>query len=128
MPEKFESLVEEISEMSVTDLAELVEILEDKFGVSAQAPVAVPAAAPAGGEEQGGEEEQKGSYDIELSEVGENKIDVIKIVRDIAEMGLKDAKAMVDDAPKVVLDDVDREQAEEIKEKFEEAGASVNLK
>jgi len=129
VPEKFESIVDEISEMSVTDLAELVEVLEDKFGVSAQAPAAAPAAAPAGGGEGGGaEEEEKSSYDIELAEVGDSKIDVIKVVRDVTEKGLKDAKALVDDVPEVIMNDIDQEEAEEIKEQFEEAGASINLK
>lgn len=128
VPEKFESIVEEISEMTVTDLAELVEILEDKFGVSAQAPAVAPAAAPAGGSEEGDGEEEKSSYDIELAEIGDSKIDVIKVVRDVTEKGLKDAKALVDDVPEVIMNDVDKEEAEDIKEQFEEAGASINLK
>lgn len=128
VPEKFESIVEEISEMTVTDLAELVEILEDKFGVSAQAPAAAPAAAPAGDSEEGGGEEEKSNYDVELAEIGDSKIDVIKVVRNVTEKGLKDAKALVDDVPEVIMNDVDKEEAEDVKEQFEEAGASVNLK
>lgn len=128
VPEKFESIVEEISEMTVTDLADLVEILEDKFGVSAQAPAAAPAATPAGGSEGEDGEEEKSNYDVELAEVGDSKIDVIKVVRNVTEKGLKDAKALVDDVPEVIMNDVDQEEAEDIKEQFEEAGASVNLK
>jgi len=130
VPEKFKKLVEEIEKMSVLDLAELVKILEKKFGVSAAAPVAVQAAAPASAEAQAGKEE-KSIFTIELKEVGEKKIEVIKTVRDITQKGLKEAKDLVDAAasgPQVVKENVKKEEAEEIKKKFEAAGAKVELK
>lgn len=126
VPEKFKSLVEEIEKMSVLDLAELVKILEDKFGVSAAAPAMMMAGGAQGGAEEAAEE--KSEFDIELSEAGGNKIAVIKAVRAITDMGLKDAKDMVDAAPKVVKEGVKKEEAEEIKKQLEEAGAKVTLK
>lgn len=127
VPEKFKSLVEEIEKMSVLDLAELVKILEDKFGVSAAAPAMMMAGAMPGAE--GGEAaEEKTEFDIELSEAGGNKIAVIKAVRAITDLGLKDAKDLVDGAPKVVKEGVKKEEAEEIKKQLEEAGAKVTLK
>ncbi|MBD3248351.1 50S ribosomal protein L7/L12 [Candidatus Falkowbacteria bacterium] len=127
VPAKFKSLVEEIEKMSVLDLAELVKILEDKFGVSAAAPAMAMAMPGAAGAEAGAAEE-KDSFDIELSEAGGNKIAVIKAVRAITEMGLKEAKDLVDGAPKVVKEGVKKEEAEEIKKQLEEAGAKVTLK
>jgi large subunit ribosomal protein L7/L12 len=127
VPAKFKSLVEEIEKMSVLDLAELVKILEDKFGVSAAAPVAVAAAPAAGGDAAGGEEE-KSSFDVELTAAGDNKIATIKVVREITQQGLKDAKDMVDGAPKIIKEGATKEEAEEIKKKLEEAGAKVTLK
>ena len=125
VPDKFKSLVEEIEKMSVLDLAELVKILEEKFGVSAAAPVAAAAGgAPAEGEAA----EEKSSYNVELTEVGANKISVIKAIRAITEMGLKDAKDLTDAAPKVIKEAVAKEEAEEMKKKLEEAGAKVELK
>ncbi len=126
VPDKFKSLVEEIEKMSVLDLAELVKILEDKFGVSASAPAMMMAAGPAAGGEAAAEE--KSSFDIEITEAGGTKIAVIKVVREITEVGLKDAKDLVDAAPKVVKEGVKKEEAEEIKKKLEEAGAKVTLK
>jgi len=130
VPEKFQKMVGEIEKMSVLDLAELVKILEKKFGVSAAAPVAVAAAgAPAGGEAGGAEE--KSAYTIELTEVGAKKIDVIKAVRDATQKGLKEAKDLVDAAasgPQVVQENVKKDEAEELKKKFEAAGAKVELK
>jgi large subunit ribosomal protein L7/L12 len=126
VPAKFKSLVEEIEKMSVLDLAELVKILEDKFGVSAAAP-AMAVAMPGAGADAGAAEE-KDSFDIEISEAGGNKIAVIKAVRAITEMGLKEAKDLVDGAPKVVKEGVKKEEAEEIKKQLEEAGAKVTLK
>ena len=126
VPEKFKSLVSEIEKMSVLDLAELVKILEDKFGVSAAAPaMMVAGGAAAGGEAQ---VEEKDSFDIEITESGPNKISVIKAVRVITEMGLKDAKDLVDAAPKVIREAVKKEEAETIKAQLEEAGAKVTLK
>ncbi len=125
VPKKFKSLVEEIEKMSVLDLAEFVKILEDKFGVSAAAP-AMMAAPQAGAEAEAAPE--KDSFDIEITETGASKINVIKVVREITEMGLKEAKDLVDAAPKVVKEGVKKEEAEEIQKKLEEAGAKVTLK
>ncbi|MEA3463928.1 MAG: 50S ribosomal protein L7/L12 [Patescibacteria group bacterium] len=127
VPAKFKSLVEEIEKMSVMDLAELVKILEEKFGVSAAAPVMAMAGAGAGAGEAAPAEE-KTSFDVELSEAGGNKIAVIKAVRAITEIGLKDAKDLVDEAPKVIKEGIKKEEAEEMKKKLEEAGAKVVLK
>ena len=128
VPAKFEKLVKEIEQMSVIDLAELVKILEKKFGVSS-AQVAV-AMAPAAGATPAGEEE-KSSYNVVLSAVGEKKIDVIKAIRDITQLGLKESKDMVDaavSAPQTVKENVKKEEAEEMKKKFAAAGATVELK
>ena len=126
VPKKFKSLVEEIEKMSVMDLAELVKILEKKFGVSAQAPVAT-AATPAVGEKGEAEEEQT-TFNVEITAAGDNKIGVIKAIREFIQLGLKDAKDLVDAAPKVVKEGVDKEEAEKMKKRFEEAGAKVTLK
>ncbi|MDX9778919.1 MAG: 50S ribosomal protein L7/L12 [Patescibacteria group bacterium] len=125
VPAKFEKLVAEIEKMSVLDLAELVKILEKKFGVSAAAPAMMVAggtgaAAPAA--------EEKDSFDVELTEGGANKINVIKVVREVTEMGLKEAKDLVDGAPKVIKEGLKKEEAEALKKKLEEAGAKVTLK
>ncbi len=125
VPEKFQSLVSEIEKMSVLDLAELVKILEEKFGVSAAAPAIMMAGPAVGGEAQA---EEKDSFDIEITEAGANKISVIKVVRELTEMGLKDAKDLVDAAPKMVKEGVKKEEAEAMKAKLEEAGAKVTLK
>ena len=131
VPEKFKKLVEEIEKMQVVNLAELVKILEKKFGVSAAAPIAVQAAGagPAKGDEAGAEE--KSVFNIELTGVGEKKIDVIKAVRDVMGKGLKESKDLVDAAEKeaqMIRENVKKEEAEEIKKKFEAAGAKVELK
>jgi len=127
VPAKFEKLVTEIEQLSVLDLSELVKVLEDKFGVSAAAPaVAVMAPGAVGGGEEAAEE--KTSFNIELTEVGSNKIAIIKIVREITQKGLKDAKDMVDGAPIVIKEGATKEEAAELKAKFEEAGAKVELK
>jgi len=125
VPAKFKSLVEEIEKMSVLDLAELVKILEDKFGVSAAAPAMMMAGAPAAGEAAA---EEKSEFDVELVEAGGTKIAVIKAVKEITGLGLADAKAMVDSAPKVIKEAVKKEEAEEMKKKLEDAGAAVELK
>ncbi len=128
VPDKFKDLVEKVESMSVLDLAELVKILEKKFGVSAAAPVA---AAPAGGQEEGEQAEEKSEFNIILSSIGDKKIEVIKVVRDITQKGLKDAKDLVDAAasePQTIKEGVKKEEAEEMKKKFEEAGAKVELK
>ena len=124
VPEKFKSLVEQIEKLSVIDLAELVKVLEEKFGVSAAAPVVAMGAAPAAAEAV----EEKDSFDIELTAAGDNKIGVIKAVRTITELGLKEAKDLVDGAPKMVRENVKKEEAENIKKQLEEAGAKVTLK
>lgn len=123
VPAKFEKLVSEIEKMSVLDLAELVKILEEKFGVSASAPAMMmaPAAAAAAVEE-------KDSFDVEITDGGASKINVIKAVRELTEMGLKEAKDLVDGAPKVLKEGVKKADAEAMKKKLEEAGAKVTLK
>jgi large subunit ribosomal protein L7/L12 len=125
VPEKFASLVSEIEKMSVLDLAELVKILEKKFGVSAAAPAMMMAAGPSAAVEAA---EEKDSFDVEISEAGSNKIGVIKVVREITSIGLKDAKDLVDGAPKIVKEGLKKDEAEAIKKKLEEAGAKVTLK
>jgi ribosomal protein L7/L12 len=124
VPEKFQDLVSKIEKMSVLDLAELVKILEDKFGVSASAPAMMMAAGAPVAEAA----EAKDSFDIELTDGGANKIAVIKVVRTITELGLKEAKDLVDAAPKVVREGIKKEEAEKIKKELEEAGAKVTLK
>jgi len=120
-----EEILEAISNMSVLELSELVKAIEDKFGVSAAAPVAV-AAAPVAGAAAAAEE--KTEFDVVLKEIGEKKIQVIKAVREITGLGLKDAKALVDGAPKEVKTGVAKAEAEEMKKKLEDAGATVELK
>jgi len=126
VPAKFQSLVSEIEKMSVLDLAELVKILEEKFGVSAAAPAMMMAGGAAGGDAAAVEE--KTSFDVEITEAGANKISVIKAIRVISDMGLKDAKDLVDAAPKVLKEGASKEEAEEMKKTLEEAGAKVTLK
>ncbi len=125
VPEKFKKLVEEIEKMSVLDLSELVKVLEEKFGVSAAAPMMM-GAMPSGAGEAAAEE--KTDFDVELVAAGEQKINVIKAVREITGLGLKEAKDMVDAAPKVIKEKIAKAEAEEIKKKLEAAGATVNLK
>jgi large subunit ribosomal protein L7/L12 len=126
VPEKFKGIVEEIEKMSVLDLSELVKVLEEKFGVSAAAPVAAaPVAAAEGGEAAA---EEKSDFDVELTSAGNQKIGVIKVVKEITGKGLKDAKALVDGAPAVIKEKAPKEEAEELKKKLEDAGASVELK
>lgn len=128
VPKKFKSLVEEIEKMSVLELSELVQVLEDKFGVSAAAPMAVAAAPGAGGEAGGEAAEEKSAFNVELADAGGQKIAVIKVVKEITGKGLKDAKDMVDKAPAVIKENAPKEEAEELKKKLEEAGAKVELK
>lgn len=129
VPEKFKPLVEQIEKMSVLELSELVKVLEEKFGVSAAAPV-MAVAGPVVGPADGGSEAavEKSEFDIELVAAGGAKINVIKVVREITGKGLKDAKDLVDAAPKVIKEKAAKAEAEEIKKKLEEAGATVNLK
>ncbi|MGD9640957.1 MAG: 50S ribosomal protein L7/L12 [Synergistaceae bacterium] len=121
-----EDIIKAIEEMSVLELSELVKELEDKFGVSAAAPammMPMGAAAPAAAAE-----EEKTEFDVVLVEHGANKIGVIKVVREITGLGLKEAKELVDGAPKTVKEQASKDEAEEIKKKLEEAGAKVELK
>jgi len=124
VPAKFEKIVAEIEKMSVLDLAELVKILEEKFGVSASAPAMMMAGPAAGAEVV----EEKDSFDVEITEAGANKISVIKAVRETTEMGLKEAKDLVDAAPKVLKEGLKKDEAEALKKRLEEAGAKVTLK
>ena len=121
-----EDVIEFISNMSVLELSELVKEMEDKFGVSAAAPVAMAAAPAAGGGAAAAEE--KTEFDVILSEIGDKKIQVIKAIRAITGLGLKEAKAVVDDAPKPVKEGVSKEEAEDIQKQLEEAGATVEIK
>ncbi len=127
VPEKFKKLVEEIEKMSVLDLSELVKILEEKFGVSAAAPVVMGTESGTGTGQEATQEE-KTEFDVEITEAGTQKINVIKAVREITGLGLKEAKDMVDGAPKVIKEKGSKKEAEEAKKKLEEAGAKVTLK
>lgn len=120
VPAKFKDIVSKIEEMSVIELNELVKVFENKFGVSAVAVAAAPAAGAA--------EEEKSEFNIELTASGENKIAVIKVVKDVAALGLKEAKDLVDGAPSIIKQGVKKEEAEEIKKKIEDAGGKVTLK
>jgi len=120
-----EQVVEFIEKMTVLELAELVKELEEKFGVSAAAPVAVAAAGPA---EAAAPVEEKDEFDVILASAGEKKINVIKVVRAATGLGLKEAKDLVDGAPKPVKEGVSKADAEELKKQLEEAGATVELK
>jgi large subunit ribosomal protein L7/L12 len=120
-----EDLIEEIKGMSVLDLADVVKALEEEFGVSAAAPVAVAAAPGAGGGEDAAEE--KIEFDVVLKDIGGKKIAVIKAVRELTPLGLKEAKDLVEAAPKAVLEGVSKDDAEAAKAKLEEAGASVDV-
>jgi len=124
VPAKFEKLVAEIEKMSVLDLSELVKVLEEKFGVSAAAPMMMGAAPAAAGEAA----EEKSEFDVELTSAGAQKINVIKAVREITGLGLKEAKDLVDAAPKVIKEKIAKAAAEDVKKKLEEAGATVVLK
>ncbi|MDD3285009.1 MAG: 50S ribosomal protein L7/L12 [Patescibacteria group bacterium] len=124
IPTKFKSIVEEIEKMSVLDLSELVKILEEKFGVSAAAPMMMGAMPTATAEAV----EEKDSFDVELTECGANKIGVIKAIRNLTQLGLKEAKDIADQAPKVVLEGANKEVAEDAKKQLEEAGGKVTLK
>jgi large subunit ribosomal protein L7/L12 len=124
--EQINELIETLSGLTILEVSELVKQLEEKWGVSAAAPVAVAAAGAAGGD-AGGAAEEKDEFNVVLKGAGEKKIQVIKVVREITGLGLKDAKDLVDGAPKNVKDGVSKADAEEIKAKLEEAGAAVEL-
>ena len=121
-------IIESLEGMTVLELNELVKALEEKWGVSAAAPVAVAGAGAAGGGAAAAEEEEKTEFDVVLTDVGANKIQVIKAVREITSLGLKEAKDLVDGAPKPVLEKVDKAAADKAKEQLEGAGATVELK
>ena len=121
-----ENIIEEIEKLSVLELSELVKALEEKFGVSAAA--AVVAAPAAGGGDAGAAAEEQTEFDVVLSAAGDKKIQVIKVVRSLTSLGLKEAKALVDDAPNTVKEAVSKEEAESIKKELEEAGAVVEIK
>jgi large subunit ribosomal protein L7/L12 len=120
-------LIEEIKKMSVLELSELIKALEEEFGVSATAVPAPAAAAPAG-DGAGAAEEESSTVDVVLTAAGDKKIQVIKVVRAVTGLGLKEAKALVDEAPKPIKEGIDREEAEKLKGELEEAGGSVDLK
>lgn len=121
MAEKFQDIIEKIESMTVIELAELVKVLEEKFGVSAAMPVAAGAGAGAAAAEE------KTSFNVVLKEAGEQKINVIKAIKEITGLGLKEAKDLVDGAPKAVKEGVKKDEADEIKKKLEEVGAVVEL-
>ncbi|MBO6522144.1 MAG: 50S ribosomal protein L7/L12 [Rhodospirillales bacterium] len=123
-----EKIAEELSSLTVLEAAELSKLLEEKWGVSAAAPVAVAGAAPAAGGGEAAAAEEKDEFDIILAAAGEKKINVIKEVRTITGLGLKEAKDLVEGAPKPLKEGVKKDEAEEIKKKLEEAGATVELK
>jgi large subunit ribosomal protein L7/L12 len=122
-----EEILDSISELTVLELKELLDAFEERFGVTAAAPVAVAAAVPAGGEAAAAAEEQD-EFDVVLTGAGAQKIQVIKVVRELTSLGLKEAKDLVDGAPKPVLEKVAKEAADAAKGKLEEAGATVELK
>lgn len=127
VPKKFEKLVKEIESLSVLDLSELVKVLEDHFGVSAAAPVAVAAMPAAGSDASAAPAETKSEYDVILKDAGAQKVAVIKAVKDVTGLGLGESKAIVDGAPKPVLEKASKDDAEVAKAKLEEAGATVEL-
>jgi large subunit ribosomal protein L7/L12 len=123
-----DEILEAISGMTVLELADLVKAVEEKFGVTAAAPVAVAAAPAAGGDGAAAPAEEKTDFDAVLTEVGPNKILVIKAVRELTGLGLKEAKDLVDAAPKAVKEGVAKEEADQVKEKLAEAGATVDIR
>ena len=123
-----EEILDSIASLTVLELSELLSAFEERFGVTAAAPVAVAAAAPAGGGGAAEEEEEKTSFDVVLTDAGDKKIGVIKEVRGLTSLGLKEAKDLVESAPKAVLEGVSKDEAEKAKEALEGAGATVELK
>ena len=123
-----EEILDSIASLTVLELSELLSAFEERFGVTAAAPVAVAAAAPAGGGGAAEEEEEKTSFDVVLTDAGDKKIDVIKEVRGLTSLGLKEAKDLVESAPKAVLEGVSKDDADKAKEALEGAGATVEIK
>ena len=130
LPAKLQKLVDEVEKLSVLELSQLVKALEDKFGVTASAPVAAVAAAPAAGNgADAGQEEEKTEFNVVLTAAGANKISAIKAVRELRQdLGLKEAKDLVEAAPSVVKEGVNKDESEEIKKQLEESGATVEIK
>jgi len=124
--EKVTQLIEDVKGLTVLELSELVKALEEEFGVSAAAPMAMMAAPAAGGAAE--EAEEKTDFDVILSAAGDQKIKVIKVVRELTGLGLKEAKALVDEAPKPIKEAATKEEADDIKAKIEEVGGSVEVK
>jgi len=122
-----EKILDSIEKMTVLEMAELVKALEDRFGVTAAAPMAMMA-APAAGGAAGAADEEKTEWDVVLSETGEKKFQVVKVIRQVTDLGLKEAKDLVDNPGQAVKKGVSKEEAEEVKKKLEEAGAKVELK
>jgi large subunit ribosomal protein L7/L12 len=123
--DKFKDLMEQIEKMTVLELSEFVKALEEKFGVTAQAPMMMAAAGPAAAAAPA---EEKTSFNVELTDAGANKIGVIKVIREVTTLGLKEAKDLVDGAPKMVKEGADKAEAEDIKKKIEAAGGKATLK
>ena len=126
--EKMDEIIQSIEEMSVLDLSQLVKALEERFGVTAAAPMAVAAAGDAGAGAGAAAEEEQSEFDVILTDVGAQKVQVIKAVRELTSLGLKEAKDVVDAAPKPVREGVSKEEAEAAKARLEEAGATVEIK
>lgn len=123
-----EEVLDAISNMTVIELKELLDAFEEKFDVTAAAPMAVAAAAPAGGGDAGGAEEEKDEFDVVLESSGAQKIQVVKVVKDLLGVGLKDAKDLVDAAPKALMEKASKADAEAAKAKLEDVGATITLK
>ncbi len=129
MAQSTQEWIDELKSISVLELSERIKALEEEFGVSAQAAaVAVAPGTPGGGDGAGPAEEEQSAFDVVITAPGDKKIQVIKVVRAATSLGLKEAKALVDEAPKAVREGVDRDEAEKLKQELEEAGASVEIK
>ena len=128
MNDKLQTIMTQVEQLTVLELADLVKAMEEKFGVSASAPAMMMAAMPGAGGAGAAPAEEKTEFDVELTEAGPNKINVIKAVKEVTGLGLADAKALVDGAPKVLKPGVKKEDAEAMKKKLEEAGGKVTLK
>lgn len=123
-----DEIISAVEKMTVLELSELVKAIEEKFGVSAAMPMMVGAMPGASGGEEGEKKEEKTSFSVELTNAGGQKIQVIKVLRDVTSLGLKEAKDLVDAAPKIVKENVSKEEADEVKKKLEEAGATATIK
>ena len=128
MAKKIEEIIESLDKLTVLELSELVKALQEKYGVSAAAPVAVAAAPAAGGEAAPAAEEEKSTFDVVLTGAGDKKIQVIKVVREVTSLGLKEAKDLVESAPQTVKAGMPKEEADALKAKLEAQGASVEIK